>query len=144
MKKILIVLMILLSSQSVSYAQQGNIIVSGEWARPILVAGRPGGAYLKIQNNGSDNDTLLSATSPISPRVELHEHTMADGVMKMRQVMGIEVPAGGMVELKPGGYHIMLFDTDNTYGPGDKIDLELNFKNAGKIKKTLEILAKQP
>ena len=144
MKKKLFILSFLMSLPFVASAQDADIVVSGEWARPILIAGRPGGAYFHIKNNGTEADKLVSATSSISPRVEVHEHTMTDGVMKMSQVEGgLEIPVGGEVELKPGSYHIMMFDTDNKYGPGDKIDLKLEFEKAGTIKKTLEIRARQ-
>ena len=144
MKKMLLIYSFLMSVPFVASAQEDDIVVSGEWARPILIAGRPGGAYFHIKNNGAEADKLVSATSSISPRVEVHEHTMTDGVMKMSQVEGgLEIPAGGDVDLKPGSYHIMMFDTDNKYGPGDKIDLKLEFEKAGTVEKTLRVRARQ-
>ncbi|MCC3860341.1 copper chaperone PCu(A)C [Pseudemcibacter aquimaris] len=144
MKKLIVILSILVTFPFAANAADGDIIVSGEWARPILIAGRPGGAFLTIKNNGADTDKLVGATSSISPRVEIHNHLMEDGVMKMRQVDGgIEIPAGGSVELKPGSYHIMMFETDNKYGPGDTIDLKLEFEKAGEIEKKVEIRARQ-
>ena len=144
MKKMLLIYSFLMSVPFVASAQDDDIVVSGEWARPILIAGRPGGAYFHIKNNGAEADKLVSATSSISPRVEVHEHTMTDGVMKMSQVEGgLEILAGGDVELKPGSYHIMMFDTDNKYGPGDKIDLKLEFEKAGTVEKTLRVRARQ-
>ena len=144
MKKMLLIYSFLMSVPFVASAQDDDIVVSGEWARPILIAGRPGGAYFHIKNNGAEADKLVSATSSISPRVEVHEHTMTDGVMKMSKVEGgLEIPAGGDVELKPGSYHIMMFDTDNKYGPGDKIDLKLEFEKAGTVEKTLVVRARQ-
>lgn len=144
MKKIIIAFFALLTMPIISNAQESDIVVSGEWARPILIAGRPGGAYFHIQNNGDNGDKLIGVTSSLSPRVEIHEHTMKDGVMKMSQVMALDVPAGGNVELKPGGYHIMIFDTSSKYGVGDTIDLKLNFEKAGTIDKTIKVMAKQP
>ena len=144
MKKMLLIYSFLMSVPFVASAQDDDIVVSGEWARPILIAGRPGAAYFHIKNNGAEADKLVSATSSISPRVEVHEHTMTDGVMKMSQVEGgLEIPAGGDVDLKPGSYHIMMFDTDNKYGPGDKIDLKLEFEKAGTVEKTLGVRARQ-
>ena len=144
MKRILAVIVALIMLPIGATAQQGDIVVSGEWARPILIAGRPGGAYFHIKNNGAAADKLVGVTSSVSPKVEIHEHTMKDGVMKMSQVMSIDVPAGGTVELKPGGYHIMLFETINKYGPGDKIDLTLKFESGITVAKELEVMAKQP
>ena len=144
MKKIILSIIVLATTHFNGFTQEKTIVISSEWARPVLIVGRPGGAYLKIENNGSEDDKLISVQASISPRVELHENTMTDGVMKMGQVMAIDVAAGGSVELKPGGYHIMIFETDNTYGVGEKIDLKLNFEKAGTIEKTLEIKARQP
>ncbi|MDG1437610.1 MAG: copper chaperone PCu(A)C [Emcibacteraceae bacterium] len=144
MKKILAIISILFTLPFTASAEDGNIEVSNEWARPILIAGRPGGAYFHIKNNGDAADRLVSATASISPRVEIHEHTMTDGVMRMAQVEGgLEIPAGGEVELKPGSYHIMMFNTDNKYGPGDEIEMTLTFENAGEIKKTLVVRARE-
>jgi|TARA_R110002096_G_scaffold309403_4_gene504088 periplasmic copper chaperone A len=144
MRRLLVVIVALFMLPIGATAQQGDIVVSGEWARPILIAGRPGGAYFHIKNNGAMADKLIGVTSSVSARVEMHEHTMKDGVMKMSQVMSIDVPAGGTVELKPGGYHIMLFETNNKYGPGDKIDLTLKFESGVTVEKELDVLAKQP
>ena len=145
MKKILSVILLVLSSHSVSFAQSSDIEISGEWARPVLIAGRPGGAFFTIENKGSEADRLVSAEANIASRTEIHNHTMTDGVMRMAEVEGgLEIPAGGKVELKPGSYHIMMFETDNKYGPGETIDLKLNFEKAGTIEKTLEIKARQP
>ncbi|MEZ5758654.1 MAG: copper chaperone PCu(A)C [Emcibacteraceae bacterium] len=144
MKKIILALMIFASFQSVSFAQENTIVISNEWARPILVAGRPGGAYFKIENNGDEADRLVSVTSTISPRLEIHEHTMKDGVMKMSQVEFIEVGPEETVELKPGGYHIMIFDTATQYKEGDQIDLTLHFEKAGAITKTVNVTSTAP
>lgn len=145
MKNILGIFLVILSAHIGVYAQETDIAISGEWARPVLVAGRPGGAYMMISNNGAEADRLISATASIASRVEIHEHTMTQGVMRMGEVKGgLAIPAGGTVELKPGGYHIMMFETDNTYGIGDKIELKLTFEKAGTIEKILEIKARQP
>ena len=144
MKKIILSIFLFSLIQINAIAQENGIVVSAEWARPVIVAGRPGGAYFHVQNNGSEDDKLVSVTSSVASRVEIHEHTMTDGVMKMSQVMGVDVPAGGSIQFKPGGYHIMLFDTDKKYGPGDKIDLTLEFEKAGAIEKMVGVFAKQP
>lgn len=143
MKKLLVLLTVLLGMPFAANAQSGGVAVTDEWARPILVAGRPGGAFFNIKNNGKEADKLVGASSSISPRVEIHTHSMVDGVMKMRQVEGgLDIPAGETVELKPGSYHIMMFETNNKYAPGDKIDLKLEFEKAGTIEKTLEVRAR--
>lgn len=144
MKKILLGVFALCSIHLTANAQEGNIIITNEWARPILVAGRPGGAYFHIENKGDTPDKLINVTSNISPRLEIHEHTMKDGVMKMSQVDHIEIKSGDNVELKPGGYHIMIFETASKYAEGDQIDLTLYFENAGSITKTFNVMRQQP
>ena len=99
--------------------KQGNISIVGVTAR-FLLTGRPGAAFLTIENDG-EADRLVSATSTLSPKVELHTHIQEDGVMKMRPVEFIEIPAKETVELKSGGYHIMLFDVKDLPAKGSKI-----------------------
>ncbi|MCP5381683.1 MAG: copper chaperone PCu(A)C [Kordiimonadaceae bacterium] len=144
MKKILSVILIFVAFQNNALAEPSDIIISNEWARPILVTGRPGGAYFTVENKGTEADRLVSVTSTISPRLEIHEHTMKDGVMKMSQVDYIEVGPGENVELKPGGYHIMIFDTATQYKEGDQIDLTLHFEKAGAITKTVNVTSTAP
>lgn len=144
MKKILICVLVLCSIHLHANAQESDIVITNEWARPILIAGRPGGAYLNIENKGAVADKLIDVSSSVSPRLEIHEHTMTDGVMKMSQVDHIEIEAGGNVELKPGGYHIMIFETSSQYGEGDQIDLTLYFEKAGSITKTFNVTRQQP
>lgn len=144
MKKFLLIIFAFLTLPISAQAQQSDIIISAQWARPILIAGRPGSAYFQIENKSAEADRLLSVTSSVSPRLEIHEHTMKDGVMKMGRVDAIDVPAGGSVELKPGGYHIMIFESTKKYAPGDEIDLTLHFENAGAIEKTVSVMTRQP
>lgn len=144
MKKILLCVLTLCSIHLNSNAQEANIIITNEWARPILVMGRPGSAYFQIENTTNNDDKLISVSSTVSPRVEIHEHTMTDGVMKMSKVDYIEIKASSRVELSPGGYHIMIFDTSSKYEIGDQIDLTLNFENAGSITKKFKVMKQQP
>ncbi len=143
MKKLLLCVIALSSLHFNANAQDGDIVITNEWARPILIAGRPGGAYLNITNNGDTPDRLISVISTISPRLEIHEHTMKDGVMRMSQIDYLEIKAGVTVELKPGGYHIMIFETSSKYADGDQIEITLNFENAGAITKTFNVKKRQ-
>lgn len=76
----------------------------------------------------AQGDTLLSASSPISPRVEIHTHTMEGGVMKMRRVESVEVAAGKTVKFKRGGYHLMMFDSTLEEGVTE-VPLTLTFES---------------
>lgn len=110
----------------------GGITVQEPYARPAPNAGGNGGAFMVIANNGGGADRLLSAASPASKMVELHETVSEGGVMKMvHQPQGFEIPAGGKVELKPGGKHIMLMNLAAPLEAGQTIQITLQFEKAG-------------
>jgi copper(I)-binding protein len=91
-------------------ASAGGVSVEGAWARPSPKVADAGAFYMVIKNSGAQADKLVSASCPACGMMELHEsYMMADGMMGMRPVEGgtIEIPAGGQVELKVGGLHIM-------------------------------------
>lgn len=91
-------------------------------------------------NNASDSDiALTSITSNIAKNIELHKHTQKDGMMEMRQVEKIIIPAKGSVELKPGGYHIMLIGLTKKIKSGDKVNLTLEFSDNSNQKITVEV-----
>jgi len=112
-------------------ANAGSLTISNATAR-FLIAGRPGAVFLKIQNEGAA-DKLISASSSLSNKVELHTHTMDNGVMKMRPVEEIDVPANSVTELKSGGHHIMIFGVTTLPEKGSKIPFTLTFEKTGKV-----------
>lgn len=87
-------------------------------------------SYMKITNGGAA-DKLMKAESDVAETVELHNVTMQDGVMQMRPVEFIEVPSNGSVELKPGGYHVMLLGVKQSLKAGDQVKIKLTFEKAG-------------
>lgn len=106
-----------------------DIAIQDPWAR-ATVAGQTGtAAYLTIVNNGGP-DRLLSV-STAAAEASLHSTSMADGVMRMRPVDGIDVPANGTVELKPGGMHVMLMGLKQPLEAGATLPLELRFQKSG-------------
>ncbi len=104
---------------------------------PFTRATPPGaeaaGAFLTIDNRGKDADRLVGASSPVAGQVEIHEMAMDGGVMKMRAVKGIDLPPGAKVQLKPGGYHVMLESLKQPLKAGETIPLTLTFEKAGSI-----------
>jgi copper(I)-binding protein len=95
-----------------------------------------GAVYMILKNDGSEADKLLSGKTPAAEVVELHESFMDENnVMKMRAVEGgyIEVPAGGSVELKPGGLHVMLIKLVKPLQADTTIPLTLNFEKSGEL-----------
>lgn len=85
------------------------------------------GAFMVIQNKGAAAVRLVKADNPASKVTELHTHINDKGVMKMRPVSAIDVPAGGQAELKPGGLHVMLIDLKAPMKEGDSVPLTLTF-----------------
>ena len=107
--------------------------IEGAWARPGI-AGAETAAYLTIAGTAGQADALLSASSPSAEKVELHEATMdASGTMAMHPIDHLDIHAGETVELKPGGFHIMVMGLTKDLAVGDKLELELTFEHAGKV-----------
>ena len=119
-----------------------QISVEKVWGRTSPMAVSTGAFYMTIQNNGTEADRLLSATSTACMMAELHESYMMDnGAMGMRPVEGgvIEIPAGGTVELKVGGMHVMCMDKVADFNTGDKYEIVLKFEKTGEIVVEAEI-----
>lgn len=95
---------------SSSSAMMGSVEVSNAFIKPPFTGRTTAAGFMTLDNKGADT-RLVSASSPISQRVEIHTHLEEDGVMKMRRVEGIDLSKGQSVELKPGGYHLMMFET---------------------------------
>ena len=100
--------------------------VGDAWARAPVGAGRTSAAFLTLYNIGDAGRRLVAAASPAAERVELHRSAMQDGVMRMRPVEAIAVPAAGHAKLRPGGLHLMLVGTA-VLQPGGTVELTLRF-----------------
>lgn len=117
--------------------QVGNLVFETPWSRATPGGAKLGVGYLAIVNIGNKADRLLSATSPIAERVEIHLTSMDGGIMKMRKLEdGIEIKAQEVTELKPGGLHLMLIGLKQTIVKGAKFPVRLTFKGAGEIELT--------
>lgn len=91
-------------------------------------------AFMGLMNHSGQDDRLLSASSDIAKRVELHTHKEVDGVMKMLEVEdGLAVPAGGMAMLERGGHHVMFMGLTEPLEQGDVISVTLTFEQAGDV-----------
>lgn len=116
----------------------GDLAISNYWARMSFGHAVNSAGFLTIANGGKADDVLIGASSPISKRTELHTHIREGNVMKMRRVEGgIELPAGKLTALAPGGYHIMFIGLEKPLAKGDQFPLTLTFKKAGKITLTM-------
>lgn len=113
--------------------EPGAITVSDSWARPSLGNGTVTAAYMTVKNSGGVDDVLNAAETPQAMRVEIHETKMNNaGVMRMRQLKeGLSVPAGGSVQLKPGGAHLMVMGLKEKVAEGDTLTVTLDFEKSG-------------
>jgi copper(I)-binding protein len=113
----------------------GDLEIVHPWARATPTGAKVGGGYLTIVNHGSEPDRLIAVSSPIAAMVQLHEMVMENDVAKMRELPdGIEIPAGGTVELKPRSLHIMFMELKKPLVSKDSFEAELTFEKAGKVK----------
>lgn len=118
----------------------GALEISGGFSRATMPNAPVGGGFMTITNTGAEADRLVSVTSAAAGRVEVHQMEMQGDVMRMRALPdGLPIPAGETVELKPGGFHIMLMDLTQTLVEGESITLTLTFERAGAVEVPLAI-----
>ena len=122
------------ATSGVATFKLGDLTVTSPWTRATPGGAKIAGGYLKITNNGASADRFVGAKSDTSDRVEIHEMSMSDGVMKMRPLPnGLEIKPGETVELKSGGYHLMFMDLKQPLKPGDTFKAKLEFEKAGSL-----------
>ena len=119
----------------------GPLNISAPFTRATLPNAPVGGAYLTIENTGTEDDRLVSATSPVAATVQIHDMAMEGNVMKMRHLTdGLPIPAGETVTLAPGGLHIMLMNLEGKLVEGETITITLTFEKAGTVDVELPVL----
>ena len=113
-------------------AKVGSLQIENAYTRSTVPGQMAAGGFMKVENKGGV-DLLVSASSPVAGEVQLHEMAMEGNVMKMRQVKDIPVPAGGVVELKPGGMHLMFMNIKAPLTAGETVPVKLKFAKAGEV-----------
>lgn len=121
---------VLLMSAAPAFAQ---VAIDKPWARATAPGARVAAGYMVVHNKAAVADKLVGASSPASARVETHVHIHEGGVMKMREVPGYDIPAGGSFELKPGGAHLMFMDIRRPFKEGEQVPVKLKFEKAGEV-----------
>lgn len=116
-----------------------QVTVQDAWVRATVPQQQATGAFMQLR--AAKDSRLVSASSPVTPVVEVHEMAIQDNIMKMRQVPAVELPAGKTVELKPGGYHLMLMDLKQQVKEGDTVPLTLVFEGKDGQRETVEVKA---
>ena len=118
-------------------AHAQTVDVRDAWARSTVPNQKSSGAFMKL--TAKEGTRLVGADSPVAGITEVHEMKMVGDVMKMRAVDVLELPAGQTVELKPGGYHVMLMDLKTALKKDSTIPLTLVFKDAKGVESKLQV-----
>lgn len=116
-----------------------EVNIKGAWVRSTAPGQKVAAAYMQLTS--STDVKLIELHSTIARTVAVHEMTMSGDVMKMRQLKSLDLPAGQPVELKPGGYHIMLMDLSQPLKEGDQVALSLVFLDKKNIRHVLNLTA---
>ncbi|ODR92265.1 DUF1775 domain-containing protein [Sinorhizobium alkalisoli] len=120
--------------------EAGDLEISGGAVKAMLPGAKVGGGGMIVKNNGSTDDRLIAAESSAAGRVELHEMTMENDVMKMRKLEdGIVIPAGETVDLTRGQLHLMFMEVTKPFAEGDAVPVTLTFEKAGKVDYALPV-----
>lgn len=120
-------------------AAQAQVTVQDAWVRATVPQQKGTGAFMQLRS--AKDVRLVSASSPTAPIVEVHEMALQDNVMRMRQVPSLELPAGKTVELKPGGYHVMLMDLPAQVKAGDTVPMTLVFEGKDGQRESVQVQA---
>ena len=134
MKKTLALLALLAMTSA-----QAQTSVKDAWVRGTVAQQKATGMFAQITS--STGGRLVLATSPVAGIVEIHEMKMEGDVMKMKAVPGLDLPAGKMVELKPGGYHVMLMDLKKELKAGETVPVTLVVEGADSKRESIEVKA---
>lgn len=135
MKKLnLLALVIMGAFASSAFAQ---VTVSDAWVRGTVQGQKVTGAFMRLSS--AEDTAVVGVESPVAGVVEIHETRKEGDVMRMRPVGKLDVPAGKTVELKPGGYHIMLMDLKQPLKAGEFVPIKLKVKRKDNTQSTVEL-----
>jgi copper(I)-binding protein len=123
----------ILTAAAALAAADPALVVEQPWSRATAPTAKVGAGFMTLVNPGGAPVRVVAATAPVSATVELHTVALTDGVMRMRQVDTIEVPAGGRTELKPGSFHLMFIGLHRPLAAGDTIPLVLTLADGATL-----------
>ena len=132
----LVALLALALAPLAAFAQ---VSVKDAWVRGTVAGQSATGAFMQLASTA--DTSLVSVSSPVAKVVEIHSMVQEGGVMKMRAIPAVALPAGKPVELSPGGYHVMLMDLSQPLKDGDKVPLTLTFADKSGKKTTQDVTA---
>jgi periplasmic copper chaperone A len=114
--------------------KKGDLTITAPWSRATPNGAKVAGGYVRIINRGTMPDRLIGGSFEGAARVEVHEMSVTGGIMRMRELeKGLEIAPGAMVELKPGGFHLMFMEMGRSLREGEIVKGTLVFEKAGTI-----------
>lgn len=137
--KTLIATALLAGASLAASAQTASVTAERAWIRATVQGQASTGAYLTLR--ASEALTLVGASTPVAGVAEVHEMKMEGDVMRMRAVEGVPIAAGQALELKPGGYHVMLMQLRTPLQPQVQVPLTLVFRTAAGATRTISVPA---
>ena len=139
LRSILLTGLLIIAGIATATAQAPTVKVEHAWARATPGGAKAAAVYMTLVNKGSADDRLVSVTTSVAGKAEVHSTTTETGVTRMRPVEALDVKAGTSTTLKPGGYHVMLTDLKAPLVAGQSFAVTLTFENAGKIDATATV-----
>jgi hypothetical protein len=119
--------------------EKGDLQIRHPWSRATPPGAKVAAGYFEIRNNGKQADRLLSASTPVAKKVEMHVTEHAGEVAKMRQLRAFEVPGRERLALEPNGAHLMLVDLVQPLKKGERFPMTLRFERAGEVEVQFEV-----
>ena len=138
MKKVIVATLLSLTASAWAQAP-APVEVKDAWVRATVAQQKATGAFMQL--TAQADTRVVQASSPIAGVVEIHEMAMDKDVMKMRAIPALALPAGKTVELKPGGYHVMLMDLKAAVKAGDVVPVTLVLEGKDGLRTSLEVKA---
>ena len=120
---------------------KAGVTVTSAWARATAGKASNGAAYISVANAGSKADRLIAVKGDVAKRMEIHTHLNRNGIMRMKKVDFIELPPDSRIQMKPGGYHVMLMGLQKPLKKGKLIPLILVFEQSGELKVSAEVMS---
>ena len=127
----------LLIAAATAQAQSAAVNVQDAWVRGTVAHQKASGAFMTLTSPLAGR--LVGASSPVAGVTEIHEMRMEGQVMRMRAVDGLDLPAGQEVQLKPGGYHVMLMELKQPLKAGETVPITLVIERAGGAKESIRV-----
>ncbi len=129
--------LLMIKSDNAAVTSAAGITVSEAWVRPTVAGQKATGAFMKL--TARESAKLVGVSSPVAGVAEIHEMKMEKDIMKMAAIPSLNLPSSKTVELKPGGFHVMLMDLKSPIANNSKIPLVLHFQDAKGVKSQMDI-----